>query len=187
MSIKMFDTLLNLTTMLSNAHFIKSKNKYEYYSDLNTLFKNSYTNKIILKQHQLNNLYMLRCWKSKCFYNYILDDHTNTNFIGGINYNIDKENDYIKIEYLTVNNDYYNRKYNNPIILNEYECQELKRSLIKYMENIAIYNNISKIIIDVHSNLLRYNEEFLEEGFIITQRCSIDNPLWIEIEKYVSK
>lgn len=183
----MFDTLLNLTTMLSNAHFIKSKHKYEYYSDLNTLFKKSYTNKIILKQHQLNDLHMLRCWKAKCFYNYILDDHTYTNFIGGINYNINKENDYVKIDYLKVNNDFYDRQYNNLAILDHSEYQELKKSLIKYIENIAIHNNISRIIIDIHSNLLRFNEEFLNEGFMITERQSLDNPYWIEIEKYVLK
>ena len=64
----------------------------------------------------------------------------------------------IKIDYLSINNDYYYKKREtNDIILNETEYKLLKYSLFKYLENNGIFNNINKITIDTHNNLKQYN------------------------------
>lgn len=182
MSIKLFESLLNLTTLLSQSHFIETRNKYEYYGDMNNLFKKSYNNKIILKQYKHDSIHIIRCWKIKCFYNHILNNDTYDNYIGGIYFMINKKEDCIKIINLSINNDYYCNKYNVPVILTKNEFKELKKSLINYIKNIANHNNISKIIIDVHENLLRFNNELFEEGFIITERNATESPYYIEAE-----
>ena len=112
----------------------------------------------------------------------ILLNDTFDNYIGGIYFTINKKDDYIKINNLSINNDFYCKKYNNLIILTDNEYKQLKKSFIDYIKNIAIYNNISRVVIDVHENLLRFNNELLEEGFKITEKITIDSPYYIEVE-----
>lgn len=111
--------------------------------------------------------------------------------IFNINYTLHQNN--IKIDYLTINNDYYHKKQKeyefivNNIILNETEYRLLKQSLFKYIENCAIRNNINKIIIDTHNNLKRYHYELKEEGFIPTNTISSkNNSHYIEVIKYMN-
>lgn len=182
MSIKVFESLLNLTTLLSQSHFIETRNKYEYYGDINAMFRKSHNNKIILKQYKHDSINIIRCWKTKCFYNHILDNDAYDNYIGGVYFIINKKENCIKIINLSINNDYYCKKYDVPMILTEDEFKKLKKSLIDYIKNVAIHNNISKVIIDVHENLLRFNDELFEEGFAITERNVIESPYYIEAE-----
>ena len=60
MNIKLFESILNLTTLLSQSHLIDTKSKYEYYGDMNLLFKKSYSKKIILKQYIYDDVNIIK-------------------------------------------------------------------------------------------------------------------------------
>ena len=102
-------------------------------------------------------------------------------------YSINKNN-ILKIDYLSVNNDFYDTKqlsYDNDlkIILAKEETTLLNKYLIKYIENISKSKNITKIIIDVHNNMERFNLELKDLGFILTDNRCEDNPYWFKAEK----
>jgi hypothetical protein len=61
----------------------------------------------------------------------------------------------------------------------------IKKSIIKFIENFAIKENINKIIIDVHNNLERYNYELKDLGFILNYNINNINPYWIQAEKII--
>ena len=105
------------------------------------------------------------------------------NLIACLDYTIN--NDHIKIEYLSISDD-FDINYRKNIILNDNDAIELKNSLILYIENIAKINNLNKIIIDVHNNLKYYNKYFKDNNFIITDKRCNDNPFWIETEKIIN-
>ena len=50
-------------------------------------------------------------------------------------------------------------KYKN-YILNDDDATIIKKSLIAYVENIAIQNNINRIILDTHNNLKRFEKYY---------------------------
>jgi len=95
--------------------------------------------------------------------------------------------DNIKIEYLNINNDYYSKKFNEIKILTDDEYKLLKDAIFDYIETSAYLNDKSKIIIDIHNNLERFNYELKELGFINTKRRCIDNSYWLEAEKNIKK
>ena len=70
------------------------------------------------------------------------------------------------------------------LLLVDEETTLIKISLLKFIENWAIKEKINKIIIDIHSNLERYNYELIDLGFIpnFNNKCKL-NPYWIEAEK----
>ena len=86
---------------------------------------------------------------------------------------------------MNINNDFYDKKdkINKKILLDD-ETNLIRISLLKFIENWAIKENIHKIIIDIHSNLERYNYELLNLGFIpnFSKKCKL-NTFWIEAEK----
>ena len=101
----------------------------------------------------------------------------------------DKKNPFIKIDYLYVNNDYndlFNYKIKTNLLLNYDETKTIIKSLINYIENWGIKKNINKIIIDINSNLVRYNYELKDLGFIPTDKKCLFNPSWIEAEKIIN-
>jgi hypothetical protein len=162
-----------------------------------------YSNNFIVKHNNYNikfrnniEYHNIKCWKSNCIFQYYIQNSNDANIIYSLDFNInkdDKENTFIKIDNLYTNNEYYDIKYydyyEKPIykLLTNQENKLIRESLINFIENWAIKENINKIIIDIHSNLERYNYELKDLGFIPTNRCCLLNPYWIEAEKIITK
>ena len=152
-----------------------------------------YSNNYIVEQNNYNirNLieyHNIRCWKSNCIFNLYLENPDNDNIIFSLDFSINKDdinNTFIKIDYMNINNDFYDKKdkISKKILLDD-ETNLIRISLLKFIENWAIKENIHKIIIDIHSNLERYNYELLNLGFIpnFSKKCKL-NTFWIEAEK----
>ena len=187
MTIQLFNSLVDMTSLLRISTNINkfilpfvifSNNFVLKHSDYNIKFRNS------VEYHNI------KCWKSNCILNYHIEDEDDNNRIFKLDFTInndDTNNRFIKIDYLDINNDFYNRKYNyyyksNSLLTND-EVKMVRMSLIKFVENWGIKKNINKIIIDIHSNLERYNEEFKDLGFNITENKCLLNPYWFIAEK----
>ena len=189
MAIQLFNSLVDMTSLLRISTNINkfiipfvifSNNFVLKHSDYNIKFRNS------VEYHNI------KCWKSNCVLNYHIEDEDDNNRIFKLDFTINNDNNdnndsFIKIDYLDINNDFYNRKYNyyyklNSLLTND-EVKLVRMSLIKFVENWAIKKNIKKIIMDIHSNLERYNEELKDLGFIITENKCLLNPYWIIAEK----
>jgi len=196
MTIHLFNSILTMTTTLSLTNNINSILPKP--SIFNTPI---YSNKYVVKHkkyniifHNLIEYHNLKCWNSNCIFNYYINNSDDKE-IFKLNFNINKNdinNPFIYIDYLGINNDYYDKKYysvypTDNIILTNDETKLIKRSLINYLEIVAIKENINKLIIDVHSNLDRYNYELKEEGFIVTYNQCMLNPYWIRLEKIINK
>ena len=155
-----------------------------------------YFNKYIITQINFDNTkYNYLCWKSRCLYNLYFDNYSNNRKIFALDFSITK--DMLKIKHLSINNDYYDKKsitnyYNrydydiNKIRLTDEETKEVKKFVFDLITNTAIENNVYKVVIDIHSNLERYNYELKKEGFIPNYdiKC-YDNPFWIQAEKSI--
>lgn len=173
-----YNTLPLLLSSLNNNYNLKSlSSNYNFCID-----KKFIVGEIVNDKENYN---ILRIWKTNVFLSFYLEDMKMTNIIGCLDYRINNDN--IKIEYLSVRDNFDSILYNNDnyLILNDDEAIELKNALIKYIENIARKNNISKIIIDVHKKLKYYNFYYKDSGFILTERQCNDNPFWIESEKLI--
>ena len=143
------------------------------------------SNNIVIQKYKLNDMNVVRVWKSNYVLSYRLEDFKYSNFIGGIDYRVNKDNDNIKIEYLSINDIEYAKLMNCTDNLSAQMTRLVRKSFIKFTENIAKENNITKIVIDVHENLKRFDKEFLPEGFINTKRKCADNSYWVEAEKTI--
>jgi hypothetical protein len=192
MTIQLFNSILTMTTILKlstdinkilpkkhlfntaiySTNYIVEHNKY------NTEFRN------------LNEYHNIKCWKSHCIFDYHIEDENDNNRIFNLDFiinNEDVDNTFIKIDYLEINNDFYNKKFfdysNLRILLQNDEVKLIRISLINFIENWAIKKNIKKIIIELHSNLERYNEEFKDLGFNIVENKKLLNQYWIEAVK----
>jgi hypothetical protein len=140
MTIQLFNSILTMTTILRLSTNINSfVPKYTFYNIpfvskkyivKHTNFKTMFCNSI--------EYHNLKCWKSYCIFNNHIDNFNQDNMVFLLEFSINKNNIndiYIKIDYLEVKND------KNKIII---------RSLINYIENWAIKENIDKIIIDIN-------------------------------------
>jgi hypothetical protein len=198
MTIHLFNSILTMTTTLKLTNDINS------ILPKSTIFNTPlFSNKYIVKHNSYNTLFHnsieyhnIKCWKSNCILYYYIND-SNNDEIFKVDFNINKNdinNPFIYIDYLGINNDFYDKKYNSicpnqdiQIILTDDETILIKKSIIKFIENFAIKENINKIIIDVHSNLERYNYELKEEGFTITNNICNLKPFSIRLEKIINK
>lgn len=145
-----------------------------------------YGNKFLLKQTNFDNIkYNYLCWKSRCLYNIYFDEYSDNKKIFALDFNINK--DILKIKHLSINNDYYDKIDNkNKNKLNDEELMQVKFFVFDLIKNKAIEKNINKVVIDIHSNLERYNYDLKNEGFIPNFDIkSNDNPLWIQAEKTI--
>ena len=145
-----------------------------------------YGNKFLLKQTNFDNIkYNYLCWKSRCLYNIYFDEYSDNKKIFVLDFNISK--DILKIKHLSINNDYYDKIDNkNKNKLNDEELMQVKFFVFDLIKNKAIEKNINKVVIDIHSNLERYNYDLKNEGFIPNFDIkSNDNPLWIQAEKTI--
>ena len=163
---------------------------------LNKLQYSIYSNKYLIKKTVFDNTkYNYLCWKSRCLYNIYFDEYSFNRKIFTLDFNITK--DILKIKHLSINNDYndntkmiyYNNKYDeNKLLLTITESNEIKRFVFDLIYTTAIENNIDKIVIDIPSDLGRYNLELKNEGFILNydNKCYL-NPDWIHAEKKIYK
>jgi hypothetical protein len=172
---RVFNSLLNLINMNNKS----LKTSTAIYSDKVLLRKTIYNNK---------NDYNILCWKSKCLYNMYFNDFSYENKIFSLDFKI--KNNFIKIKHLSINNDFYDKYHNynyNNIRLSEDETLMIKKFIFNdYIISYANNKNINKIIIDINSNLERYNYELKDEGFIpnYDNKCN-KNPYWIQAEKNI--
>ena len=168
MTIQLFNSLLAVSTNINKIilPFVIFSNNFA--------FKQNYYNSI--------EYHNIKCWKSKCILNYRIEDDDNSNHIFKLNFSINDNNDnndsFIKIDYLDINNVFYSKR--KKILTND--KVKLVR-IIKFIENWAIKKNINKIIIDIHNNLDRYDEELKNIGFIITKNKCLLNHHWFIAEK----
>jgi len=126
-----------------------------------------------------NNKYTLIISNKNTYYT--IEAYKYKDTILNANYNINRDN--IKIEYLYINNDYYANKYNKRIIITNDEYKSLHEAIFNYIEMTAYKNGKTKVIIDIHNNMERYEYELRDIGFIKTDRRCLDNSFWYEAEK----
>ena len=173
--------LYNKTILLPNLNSLQellnnNGNESDY------MCKGFYEDKIAIS-HELNENGMnsIRVWKTKCLFGFWYNDfnHSHNNFIGALDYKI-YEN-YIKIEYLNINDFDKKDLFYNPLNEEE-EAVNLVKSLINFVKIIATKENKSNIILDVHENLRIFFKYYYEEGFRVTNRKCKTNPFWLESE-----
>jgi hypothetical protein len=194
MTLQIFNSLLTMTSVLRLTTDLNSIPKKNI---LNTPIL---SNKFVVKHNYYNMIYKnnieyhnLKCWKSICLFDFNLENQKDENLIFVLEFNINKDdinNQFIKIDNIIINNDFYDNKHNEIyknlfFHLNNDETKLISTNLITFLENYAIKNKINKIIIDIHSNLERFNYELKELGFIPTNRKCLLNPFWIEAEKII--
>lgn len=122
------------------------KNNYaikNFRSNLNLYLHKKY---IIGESVLSNNCFFIRIWKSRTFYDKLFTKFDiNNNIYCCIDYIIN--DGYIKILYIyIIDNDYHD---------------SLMECIIKYIENIAIINNINNIVYDFNKYKLNYNNKLI--------------------------
>jgi hypothetical protein len=147
-------------------------NSFTYTIDINS------TN-YILKQDITSDLknYSLKCWLSTSTHK----SYNNNYSIFSLDLIINDDN--IKIEHLSINNDYYDNIKN----LSKNEVLMLRKVIFDYIEDLAISKNKTKIIIDIHNNMKRFDNELKDEGFVNSFNRCIDNYFWFETVKEIKK
>ena len=129
--------------------------------------------------------HIIQIWKTKSIFDYWFDGFGSRNFIACIHYTI--HDTYIKIVHLGIREN----------SLDEYDAEDIVKHLVNFVKLVAIQENKTKIILDVHENLriflkyyyyIGFTPVLLEEGTgtgtvtgTIYKKC-IDNPFWIETE-----
>jgi len=149
----------------------KSNKKWLPYSIFNE--------KIAIKfiEDELNGINILKIWKTNTIFDYGYENFSFENFIIFLCYK--KTYNSIKIESLTINEP-------NLKILNELnKINNVIEFIINFLKKIAINININKIIIEVHKDLYTYNEIYKNQGFILTNIISYDNPDYREARFYI--
>jgi hypothetical protein len=177
--------LLNILSSSKNVIDIKH----------NSLLNLKLLSKYALNYNKINeNSHSLRIFKSDDIYNtvYFKDIESTKNIIACLDYIItDKA---VDIDYLWINSRDFNKHYsnyndiynkNNNINVNFEEKEQIKKSLLNHSYNVAKFNNLDKVKIDVHSNLYKYEREYKNEGFILSNIRCVDNPYWIEAHKNI--
>ncbi len=176
--IVLFNTIDMLVNTLTNKNFMIKSNIHNLFT--NNIF---FTEKYLINENKINNKYFnVRIVKKYCCF----DNHFDS-IIGGIDYTVN--DNHIKIEKLFISDYDYNKnektKYYYSYILNDEDAVRLKKSIITYITNIAVNNNINKIIIDVYQDLKFYNRYLADEGFKVLNKICFDNPLWLETVKII--
>lgn len=106
-------------------------------------------------------------------------------YVGGID--IIKENDHVKIEHFCANDSEYAKTVGKSEHLNKGDATKVYDHLLTCAESVAKQNGLTKIKIDVHSNLRRYDDLLKGMGFNLTDKRCLDNPFWIESEKVLAR
>lgn len=174
--------IYNKITLLPNLNAL---NELLINNDNSSLYncKCVYEDRIAIRHSFKNNSHTIRIWKTKSLFDYWYNDfnYCHRNFIAALDYTI--YDNYIKIDYLYIND--FDNKINIKLYdnsLDEYDFEELLKSLIDFVKFVAKKENKDKIIIDVHENQRIFEKYYYYKGFKITNRKSENNPFWIEIE-----
>ena len=139
-----------------------------------------YSDRIVCKHYTRNsNLkqnHIIQIWKTKSLFDYWFDGFSSRNCIACIDYTI--HDTYIKIVHLGVRDNY----------LDEYDIEDIVKHLVDFVKLVAIQENKTKIILDIHENLRIFLKYYHYIGFKIIiledgsyKKCT-DNPYWIETE-----
>lgn len=119
--------------------------------------------------------HIIQIWKTKSLFDYWFDGFGSRNFIACINYTI--HDTYIKIVHLGIEKS-----------LDEYDAEDIVKCLVNFVKLVAIQENKTKIVLDVHQNLRIFLKYYYYIGFtpILLEdekykKCT-DNPYWIETE-----
>ena len=140
----------------------------------------------IAVQHIVNKTqHRIQIWKTDTWFDYWYTDFQNCgkNLIAVMDFSLNddvQEEDTIKIDRIYVNDGSNLQLYNR--ILDEQDAEDLMKSLVEFVKNVAKVENKNKIILDVHSNLRIYLKYYYFLGFKTTYRKCIDNPFWMECE-----
>ena len=127
-------------------------------------------------------LHSIRIWKTKSLFDWWVNEQTGSTFIGALDYVIN--DDHIKCEYLSIKDvrELGYSMYDSTISLTDEEIDELSKSFINHLKIVAEKENKDKVIIDVHRNLRIFEKHYKNEGFVVTERKSRDNPYYLEVE-----
>jgi len=139
-------TSINIYNSLDNLLYSLKNNNYSFKAT-----NDFHSTKYILKKDITSDLrsYSLQCWLSTCLYDYLI-----------FSLDLIINDDNIKIEHLSINNDYYDNQYNDRTkILSNNEVSMLKNIIFDYIEDLAISKNKNKLIIDIHNNMKRFDNE----------------------------
>jgi hypothetical protein len=141
--IVIYNTLFDLAVNLSLS--------YDIFNNSDKIYDLTFKNKIICSyKNNEDNINSIRIWKSKCFYSYYFNDIDRNNFIGGIDYKINKDN----IEIFKLEGTFLS-----------------KYVLLQYMDNIAKYNNITKLIKRLSNNNNQNFYNYKPMDLIISLNC----------------
>jgi hypothetical protein len=136
-----------------------------------------YSERIACKHYIRRSNHIIQIWKTKSLFDYWFDEFGSRNFMACIDYTI--HDTYIKIVHLGINDHI------------EYDAEDMVKYLVNFVKLVAIKENKTKIILDVHENLrffLKYYEYIgftpvlLEDG---SYKFCTNNPFWIETELIV--
>ena len=137
-----------------------------------------YADRIAIKHNFVNNIHIIRIWKTKSLLDYWFDSYCNRNFIACIDYII--YDTYIKINHIGINDYEHSNIYINP--LDDSDADDLIKNMVNFVKIVATKENKKKIRLDVHENLRLFSKYYYNLGFEIkTQKC-IDNPFWVVTE-----
>jgi len=168
------DKILLFSSLTNIKKYLLGKN---IYTDIDSCC-DIYTDKIAINFFSEDEFNFIRIWKTKVLFNLWYDNFNCRQLIAALNYEITK--DYIKIDYLNINDgDGYSE---SNFVLNLNESETIKKALLQFIKNLAIKEKKKKIIIDVHENLRIFNKYYKNEGFVTTTHRCHDNRFWIEAE-----
>ena len=162
-------------------------------SALHKLFTGSYVNnnkpcfycdRIAVKHYKQGDNNIIRAWSTPSLLDIWYNDFSTKQFVCAIDYRV-KDN-YIKIEYMNMNDDESGSICPSSDILPLVEANLLNRAMIDFIKRVAEEENKEKVVVDVHNNLRIFNKYYKEEGFVATNRKCSDNPYWIEAEMSIT-
>jgi len=133
--------------------------------------------RISIEHKQIGIKHSIRIWKTQSVFK------TESVFIAALDYTVDTDIHYVKIDYISINDGDHGSFYED--CLDPNTAQELVENLIDFIQTVAKTNHIAKITMDVHNNLRIYNKYYKQNGFQLTDRKCEDNPIWIETEKII--
>jgi len=157
------------------TNYLKQYTHKRFTKDMRPYWPN--IGKNILFQHYTNEeVHRVRIWNSTMFtskmtenmncFSHIYPEHNlKSNFIGALDYYINKNN--LKLDYLNAT------------------TEQVRSGLLKYAENNARGHNINKLILDVHNDSKIYNKLYKKYDFYPNGKWCDDNPFYIEIEKKI--
>ena len=123
--------------------------------------------RIAIEHNQKDNKNSIRIWKTTSIFDYWYGELTDpgSTFIAALDYTIHTSppQNYVKIEYLGLNDGENGNLHKDS--LDPVTAQELNENLLKFTEKVAKMNSISKIVVDVHSNLHLYKKYYENNGF----------------------